>query len=847
MILWRAGFRNVLRHPWQTVLAVIGVALGVGVVTAVDMANESAHRAFRIAAETVAGRATHQVVGGPGGLPDELYRTLRVTHGMRRNAPVVDGYVQVAGHAGTTLRLIGIDPFAEPPIRAFSSQFSSGKVLEALMAVPNSGMLLRQTAERLGVKEGGGFAIEAHGTVRHLTLAGFLAAGDELSRLGLDSVLVTDLATAQELLAMEGRLSRIDFVIPEGDAGAQLVAGIRAILPPGTALVPAGSRAGALDQMTRAFRLNLTALSLLALVVGMFLIYNTTIFSVIRRRRLIGMLRALGVTRREVFALICAEAFLIGLVGTGAGLLFGVFLGEELTRLVTRTISDLYFVLEVRSVPLLPQTLAKGVLLGIGATLAAAVPPALEATGAPPRAVLSRSIIEARRRKNVPLLALAGVLSMCAGGGLLLVEAGGINGSFAGLFAVIIGYALLIPGAIVLLSNVFRPVMAALLGVLGKMAARGVVVSLSRTGVATAALVVAVSATIGVGIMVGSFRLTVERWLESWLRADIYVTTVGTGTGRNKPPLDPAVVERLSRVAGAEKFSLTRRITIESAGGATDIFAMEMPRSTFVGYRFKEGTPEEAWASFESGESVVVSEPYSFRHRLHRGDRVTLRTSRGEREFPISGVFYDYGSDTGVISICRAAYLRYWDDPSIDGMGFYAGQGVTSAELAAQIRESAGESRLSVISNRELRHASMTVFDRTFAITGVLRLLTMVVAFVGILSALMAMQVERARELAVLRAIGLTPRQVWGLICGETALIGTIAGLLSIPLGILQAYVLIHVVNRRSFGWTMELAIDPALLLQALFLSLAAALLAGVYPALVIARTSPALALKEEE
>ena len=320
--------------------------------------------------------------------------------------------------------------------------------------------------------------------------------------------------------------------------------------------------------MTRAFRLNLYALSLLALVVGMFLIYNITSFSVIRRRRLIGLLRAIGVTRREVFALICTEALLIGLVGTGLGLLFGVLLGEELTRLVTRTINDLYFVLEVRSVPLLPQTLAKAILLGIGATLAAAVPPALEATGAPPRAVLSRSVIEARRRKNVPLAALAGVLAMGAGGVLLLVEAVGINGSFAGLFAVIIGYALLIPGAIVLLSRAFRPVLAAATRRPRQMAARGVVVSLSRTGVATAALVVAVSATIGVGIMVGSFRLTVERWLESWLRADIYVTTVGTGTGRNKPPLDPAVVERLSRVAGAEKFSLTRRVSIESAGGA---------------------------------------------------------------------------------------------------------------------------------------------------------------------------------------------------------------------------------------------------------------------------------------
>jgi putative ABC transport system permease protein len=847
MILWRAGFRNVLQHPWQTVLAIIGVALGVCVVTAVDLANESAHRAFRIAAETVAGRATHQLIGGPAGLPDEFYRTLRVTHGIRRNAPVVEGYVQVAGRAGSTLRLIGIDPFAEPPIRAFSSHFSSGKVLEALIGVPGTGMLLRQTAERLGIDEGGNFIIEAQGSSHPLTLAGFLAAEDELSRLGLDSVLVTDIATAQELLAMEGRLSRIDLVIPEGDEGANLLKEIRSTLPEGATIVPAGSRAGALDQMTRAFRLNLFALSLLALVVGMFLIYNITSFSVIRRRRLIGLLRAIGVTRREIFALICTEALLISLAGTGLGLLLGVLLGEELTRLVTRTINDLYFVLEVRSVALLPQTLVKGILLGIGATLAAAVPPALEATSAPPRAVLSRSNIEARRRRNVPLTALAGLLTICAGGGLLLVEAAGINGSFAGLFFVIIGYALFIPGATILFSRLFRPVMAALLGILGTMAARGVVVSLSRTGVATAALVVAVSATIGVGIMVGSFRLTVEKWLEGWLRADIYVTTVGSGNGRNKTPLDPLLVDRLRQVMAAEKVSLTRRISIESAGAPTDIFAMEIPRATFVSYRFKEGTPEEAWDSFSSGESVVVSEPYAYRHRLHRGDRVTLRTTRGEHDFPISGVFYDYGSDAGTITICRAAYLRYWHDTNIDGMGFYARQGVTSGELAAQIRAKAGESKLSVVSNRELRSAAMEVFDRTFAITGVLRLLTIVVAFVGILSALMAMQVERARELAVLRAVGLTPHQVWGLICGETTLIGTVAGLLSLPLGILQAFVLIYVVNRRSFGWTMEPAIDPVLLLQAVALSLTAALLAGIYPAMAIARTSPALALKEEE
>jgi len=871
MILLRAGLRNVLRHPWLTVLAVVGVSLGVAVVSAVDIANEAAQRSFRIAAETVAGRATHQVVGGPAGLPDALYRSIRVEQGFRDCAPVVTGHLQgrtrtePAGartdqggvrtdqggarteQGGTTFQLIGIDPFAEPPIRSFSSQFADPGVISALVGRPDTALLLRQTAQELGLQRGDSFPVQVAGAPHRLVLAGLLEAPDDVSRIGLASVLVVDISTAQELLQMTGRLSRIDLIVPEGAAGARILSEIGSILPAGATVIPAGARAGALDKMTRSFRLNLSALSLLALMVGMFLIYNTMTFSVIRRRRLIGMLRALGVSRREIFGLILGEALLVGIAGTVIGLVLGTLLGAELTRLVTRTINDLYFTMELHRVPLLPATLAKGALLGIAATLAAACPAALEATGAPPRAVLSRSVIEARRRKLVPIAALCGCLVMLSGGALLLVPSGGVVGGFAGLFAVIIGYTLLMPAAVQLSARLLGPVLATLFGVIGKMAARGVVVSLSRTGVATAALVVAVAAGIGVGIMVGGFRLTVQNWLESWLQADVYVRSADEAGGRKRPALDPALVERLSRIGGAAHISLSRRVSIEGADAATEIFAVDLPRTAFLNYPFKEGAPPGAWESFSRGDSVLVSEPYSFRHKVRTGGRVTLRTDRGERTFPVSGVIYDYGSDAGIVIMSRSAYLKNFDDRAIDAISFYASEGTTAAQLAREIRIRGGESRLTVISNSELRQATVELFDRTFAITGVLRMLTLGVAFVGILSALMAMQVERARELAVLRAVGLTPGQVWGVVCGETALIGLIAGLLSLPLGIAEALILIYVVNLRSFGWTMQLSIEPAYLIQAVALSLAAALLAGIYPSLSIARTPPALALKEEE
>jgi len=846
MILLRAGLRNLLRHPWQSFLAVLGVALGVAVVTAVDLANETSQRAFRVAAETVAGRATHQILGGPQGLPEDLYRQIRVNLGFAGCAPVLTTDLRVPGSPGTTLQLVGVDPFAEPPIRAFSSQFQDGQALAALMTRPASVLLLGQTARRLGLRVGESFEAELAGGRRRLTLAGLLQAGDEMERLGLESLVVADIATAQELTGRIGRLSRIDLVLPGGAAGERLLRSLRGLLPPEVTIVPAGANAGALEQMTRAFRLNLTSLSLLALVVGMFLIYNTMVFSVVRRRRLIGLLRAVGVTRREVLVQFLGEALLVGIAGTAAGLLLGVALGQELTRLVTRTINDLYFVLEVRSVPLLPGTLAKGALLGVLATLAAALPPALEATGAPPRAVLARSFLEARSRRLLPVALGCGLSILLLGAGVLAVESWGIPGSFAGLFALIVGYALLVPAGVVFLARLLRPVLGALFGVIGRMACRGVRVSLSRTGVATAALVVAVSATIGVGIMVGSFRTTVQRWLESWLRADYYLTSAAGGEARRRPPLDPALVGRLSRIPGA-RVSLTRRVSLATAGGPLELFAVDIPQSTFESYRFKEGSPARAWDGFRRGSAVLVSEPYAYRHRVHLGDAVELPTRLGPRSFPVAGVVYDYGSDAGIVMLSRAGYLSFWGDGNVDGMGFYASGAGSAADLPARIRAQAGGSRVQLVSNAELRRATVAIFDRTFAITGVLRLLTLVVAFVGILSALMAMQVERARELAVLRALGLTPAQVWGVITGETCIIGLAAVLLSLPLGVLQALVLIFVVNRRSFGWTMEPYLNPELLVHAVLLSLAAALLAGIYPSLRIARQQPALALKEEE
>lgn len=847
MMLARVGWRSLRRHPLQILFAVLGVALGVAVVIGIDLANSSAARAFRLSAETLSGQATHQIIGGPEGLDETVYRRLRIELGFRASAPVVEGYGALPALDNRTVQLLGVDPLAEQPFRSYSPSPGGGVDFGRLLSRPQTALLLDATARRLGIAPGDSFLLDTGGRQVSLTLAGILAPRDQLAVQALANLVLVDIASAQELLGRLGRLSRIDLILAEGSVGAEQLAAIAAILPPTASVVAASARGEVMAQMTRAFQLNLTALSLLALVVGMFLIYNTLTFAVLQRRPLLGTLRTLGVSRRQIFILVLGEALVIGVAGTLLGLLLGYGLGQGLLALVTRTINDLYFVLSVQELTVSPWSLAKGVLLGLGATVAAAAMPAWEAARTAPRTVLVRSSLESRQRRLLPLVALGGALLMALGGAALAIPSKSLALSFAALFALITGYALAVPGMTVLLLRLVQGPLGLLAGSLGRMAARDLRASLSRTGVASAALVVAVSATVGVGIMIGSFRLTVEQWLQSYLRADLYVTTPSAGFEPARTPLPAELVQRIAATPGVATATRARHLIVEGEDGPFELFVAELPRESFDGYWFAQGEPEAIWEAFNGGAAVLVSEPFAYHRNLKRGDTLRLRTDRGPVDFTIAGVFTDYSSDRGRVTLSRAVYQRYWNDRSVDALGLYLAPGADLEVVAEAVRRgSAGGQQLMVYSNRSLRETSLATFDRTFAITAVLRLLAVMVAFVGILNALMAMQIERSRELALLRAQGLTPRQLWLLVTGETGLIGLSAGLLALPLGIIQALVLILVINRRSFGWTMQTVLSAEVLLQALLLALVAALLAGLYPAWRMARTSPALALREE-
>jgi putative ABC transport system permease protein len=847
--LLRAGLRHLLRHPWESALSVLGIALGVAVVVSIDLASHSASRAMGLSADAATGRATHQVTAGPSGLDEDVYRRLRVEAGVRPAAPVAEGHVGAPDFPGRTFQLLGVDPFAEAPFRPYLGRAARKAPVPVaeLLVEPGTVIVAARMARDLGLGPGSRLRVHVAGRVRDLRVAGQIDAAEARSQDALDALLLTDVATAQEVLGMVGRLSRIDLVVPEGAAGARLLARVAAALPPGAVVERAASRGVFVEQVTRAFTTNLTALSLLALLVGMFLIYNTTTFSVVRRRTEIGRLRALGVTRGEVVALLLAETAVVGLVATALGLGVGVGLARGLLRLVTRTINDLYFVLAVRDVAIEPLGLAKGALLGLGATLGAALGPALEATTAPPAAVWTRASLEARHRRGVPRAAALGVLVLGGGAALLALGGRGLVAGYAGLSALVLGAALLTPAVTVGLVRGAGPLARWLGGALGALAVRGVTASLSRTGVAVAALMVAVAATVGVSVMVESFRATVVRWLTGTLVDDVYVSPPGLVGSRVEGTLAPAVAERLSTAPGVQAVHSIREVEVGPPGSPMRLLALGLDRGGFRQFRFLAGDPAAIWTAFDEGRAVIVSEALAYRHGLGTGGTLRLLTDRGPHDFPIAGVFVDYRSDRGIVALGRRTYEAFWDDRGVSSLGLVAAPGTDLPALVADLRERAGSLQELVVRDaRGLRASTIDVFDRTFAVTGVLRLLATGVAFVGVLSALMALTLERARELAVLRAQGLAPAQLWGVVTAQTGLMGLAAGLVAVPVGVMEALVLVHVINRRAFGWSLETRVGAGALGEAVLLAVGAALLAGAWPAFRMARTPPAAGLREE-
>ena len=888
-LLARSSARFFRRHPAQLALSFVGIVLGVGIVTAVLVTNASSRLAFALSTEALYGRTTHQVLGASG-IDGRAYAALRHALPELAMAPVVEGQVAIGDELFT---LLGLDPFAEAGFgraRPGGAPFSAlvdvapldgggtsetgttgaadvadddgraigadadaaavgedtggtdarATVLRELLLAGDALLVAERTRARLDLPLGTPLELETGARARALRLVGSFASDNPAASEGL---LVGDIAVAQDVLGLGARISRVELILDEAD-----VARVAAALPPTLRLAEAASRERTMRAMTRGFQINLTAMSLLALVVGAFLIHNTMTFAVLQRRELFATLRIGGVTSRALLGAVLAEALAIGAAGALAGLALGWLIAHALIRLTTRTINDLYFVLHVQEVSFPPWLVLAGLVLGIGTSLAAAALSALDAAATSPAEAHRRSLTESRARALLPRLALAGAAAMIVGAALAFLPGDSLVAGFAALMLLILGYGLALPQAVLSIVRLALPA-ATRLGTTGALAAGGIARNISRTGLAIAALAIAVSATFGVEVMITSFRASVDGWLARTLGSDLYVSAPATVSNQASTPLDervPAIARATPGVAGV---STGRVVEVATSVGQIDMLVLEPHAESAEGFELLAGEPAAAWRALLEEDAVLVSEPLATKHGIDVGDALELFTGRaGERAFRVAGIVRDYGSSHGRLTVARSTWARWWDDPRVSSLGLLVAADADPGAVLERLRGRLGAvpQALLLRSNEEIHRSSLEVFDRTFEVTRVLRWLTVGVAFVGVFSALLALHLERAREFAVLRASGATRGQVALIVGAQTLLMGALAGALSLPLGWAMSEILIHVINVRSFGWSMDSRLPPTAALSALALGCLSALGAGLYPAWRLARADVAGQLRDE-
>ena len=834
ILLLKAWLRDWLRHPLQRLLTLLGVVIAIAVVLAVDLANQSAQRAFDRSMLEVAGAATHQILGPAEGFDERHYRDLRRA-GWRDLAPIVEGPLRL--ETGESVYLLGVDPLAEGPFREAAAAFGEIPV-QRLLTEPGTVLVPPAWLEAENV------TAERERTVRGASGSHTVSPIPAPSGAAQGQVWVADIATAQVLLGRLGRLDRIDARLQRPGAEAEL----QAALPPGLELVPVGARDAAARELAQAFRINLTAMSLLALLIAVFLIYNTQTFSVLRRQQVLGSLHLLGVGRNPVLAVVLLEALLVGLIGTGLGILLGIGLAQGLVGQVARTVSDHFFVVTVTAVEPRPLALAAVFALGLGLSVLAALAPAFEASGQRSIAASGRAALERRSHRLTGYLFHAGLVMLALGAAIAGLGWGDLVGGFVALFLLITGFLLLLPRFLASgLKWVAGPVADRLDSALTRLAGRSLERSLSRSGPAVVALTLALAAAIGVSVLVGSFRVSVTEWLGVTLTSDLYLVPAESASGRGGARLPGEWVRLLSDWPEVASVSTGTTQDVVSGRGLIRLFLLSPHADWLEHLPLVAGSDPDLDKRLQDTDTVLITEGFATHQGLTLGDSIEITLPTGSRSFAIAGIYRDYSHPGGTV-LMRSDRYHGGAAPGFHSMGLRVDAQTPVEGLESRLADWLRDREAAALITRPdaIQRESLEIFDRTFAITHLLRVITLGVAFVAILSALVALQMERSREYAILRSTGLLPGGVARLVFLQAGLLGLFAAVAAIPLGLGMGWVLIEVINREAFGWRMDVRLPGWPLAENLLLGIGAALLASVYPAWRLARMPVVPALRVE-
>jgi putative ABC transport system permease protein len=745
--------------------------------------------------------------------------------------------------------MLGLDVLAERPFeryRAAPADSATGDPL-AFIADPRGVAITAAFARRSGLGDGDTLTALSAGRPVPLIVRQILASESFDQAYG-GNVIVVDIGVAQTLFQRLGRLDRIDLIV-DPDRVDAVAAGLGQALPPGVrAATPAG-RTKQVENMVKAFELNLTALSFIAVFVAGFLVFNAVAMTVLRRRREIGMLRGVGATRGELLRQFLGEGLFFGVAGGALGLVLGTLFARLTLGAISRTLSDLYLIRHAAELAPDAQVYALGMAIGVAVALLAALAPALEAATTPPGHTMRQgTLIEAR---PLPLArwSTLGVLLLVAAAAAAwwTVTDRHAEGGFLAAFLALAGFSCLAPGFTLGLEALLARPLRRVFGIEGLLGARYLRDAAARTSVVIAAVMVAVGMMVALSVMVGSFRRTVDVWIGQSIRGDLYVEPVGHRLHLGSSVIPPALVDSLRALPGVVAVDTYRGARVPFGERIAFVAGVDFEVQARHGsLRFQRGQAPAILDRARAGGGVIVSEAFSHHQRVGAGDTLELATPAGRARLAVEGVYYDYTSDAGAVLMHRDLFARLWRDDRTESLALYLEPGADVDAARRAVLARAGDVLLEVVPNQTLRARVLTVFDQTFQITYGLQIIAILVSVLGVIAALTAMILQRGREIGVLRAIGARRAQIRRMVLVESGLIGLAGALLGSACGVVLSLILVHIIHRQFFGWTIRLTIEPGIFVQTLLLMIGAAVLAGIGPARMAATRVAAEAMRME-
>jgi putative ABC transport system permease protein len=820
--------RNLRRDWFLTVLSIIGVALGIGLFIGVKVASDRAVSSFEVEIRGLDPVMNYEIVDISGiDFSERIYSA--VLERVDNSLPVL----RVNGHLPALHETVTIEGIYTVRLMSMLRSASSARAhdLEGFLREPDGVMVTKQLADTHSLKKGGKMTVMAYDREYSLSIVDLI---DDPSLPG--RLVLMDIGNFQEHFGKTGHLSRIDL-----EADAETAGAVGEALPSHLAVVSKEQSLQNQKALLKSFRYNLQFVSLIAILVGLFLLYNTVFLSVIKRRTEIGILRGLGVHRKTVVLLFLTHGLLLGAIGSVVGIVFGQAAAFFSVFAVEKTISTIYSPIAISGSLITIRDVSLAFGLGIAVSLGASALPAYEASKVKPSETAREGSFEGRYLQYVRRLAAAGLASIACGVTACWYDYQSMPFDFpflayAGILFIIAGFAFASPFFFTTVLRLLRRISGRSFGAAGQIAISDMQGNIYRFSVALMSVAISGALIIALLTLIFSFRGSLRSWIRQNIHADVYVKPSSCSSNFCFFPLSPELVGIVSgfpEVAAVDRF---RTLNIDFFGKKIIAGFGDLK----VQGRFGEGHPELSSAAAGQEKSIGISSYLGFRYNVKRGDTIDIRTPKGLEQFVVRDVFSSYSTTSGFVYLDRKWLKEFWGLDDATQIALYLREGIDINGFISRMQEAVrGRFAVDIMNNDELRQKVLAIFDKTFAITYAIEAISIAVSLIGVINTLLTFVLERKREISVLRYLGGSWQQITRVLVLSAGMIGICGIILGSVMGLVMSVIFITVINKISFGWEIQFSIPYLYLSGVTAVLFLTTLMAGVIPARVARRVDP--------